>query len=301
MKKILKWIGILIAGAVLAAVTGLALGFGFTTKASAQTAGLQRTAPSRVLGHYGAGVPGFDEDVDQYLADALGISLEDLQSAEQQAGDALIQEALDQGLITQEQADWLTLRGFFGSRGFKGGRFGFEHGFPPLAQELDYDQFLAEALGISTQELTAAKQEALDAMLAQAVADGVLTQEQAELIKARQALKAYLDPQALFAEALGITPEQIQAYRDQGLSLSEILAEIGKTAVQAREALQDAYQRTIDQAVADGVITQEQADQIQSGGFLGGCWGFWSRRGFGRGGMWAPQNMTPPTAEGAGL
>jgi hypothetical protein len=301
MKKFLKWTGILTIGTALVVLAGLALGFGFTMDASAQVADSRQVAPKRILAHYGVGIPGSEQDPDQYLADALGISLEDLQAAEQEAQDALIQEALDKGLITQEQADWLTLRGFFGGRRFNGGQLGFGYGFAPFAQELDYDQFLAEALGISPQELAVARQEALDAMLAQAVADGAITQEQADLIKARQALKAYLDPQALFAQALGITPEQLQAYREQGLSLSEILAESGKTAVQAREALQAAYQDAIDKAVADGVITQDQADQIQAGGFPGGCWGVGPRGGFGHGGLWAPRNMTPPTTEGSGL
>jgi hypothetical protein len=241
-------------------------------------------------------------DEDEYLADALGISVEDLQAARIEASDAAIQAALDQGLITQEQADAMTLGGFFGGRGFKGGWFG-PHGGVGLAQgSIDYDALLAEALGISVVELQSAREEAQSVMLAQAVEDGLLTQEQADLILAKQALKAYLDPEALFAEALGITSEQLQGYRDEGLTLSEILSERGMTAAEVRDALDASREAAIQQAVEDGVITQEQADQIQTGGFFGGGFrGFGHRGGFSPGGFFGPEESPSPETEGTGL
>jgi hypothetical protein len=51
--------------------------------------------------------------------------------------------------------------------------------------------------------------------------------------------------------------------------LSQILDEAGKTALEVREAMQAAHQAAIEAAISDGVITQEQADQLQSGGFGG--------------------------------
>jgi hypothetical protein len=41
----------------------------------------------------------------QYLADALGISLEGLEATYQEANQAAVAQALEEGLITQEQAD----------------------------------------------------------------------------------------------------------------------------------------------------------------------------------------------------
>ena len=49
---------------------------------------------------------------------------------------------------------------------------------------LDNDKHLADALGITVDELNAAQEKAAAARLAQAVTDGRLTQEQADLVTA---------------------------------------------------------------------------------------------------------------------
>ncbi len=88
-------------------------------------------------------------------------------------------------------------------------RFGFGTSF-------DYDAYLAEALGVSVADLQAARQAAHEAALDQAVAEGVVTAEQAELIKARQALMQYIDKEEILATALGITTEELEAARQEG-------------------------------------------------------------------------------------
>ncbi len=120
-----------------------------------------------------------------YLADALGISVDDLQAAEETAHEAAIQQAVDEGLITQAQADAiLEHSGAFGFRGFR---------IPFVDMSgIDMDALLADALGVTTDELTAAREAAADATLAQAVEDGYITQEQADLMQARKALAEYL-------------------------------------------------------------------------------------------------------------
>ena len=299
MKKRTKWIILLVASiAVLTTAIGV---MALSTNARAHENAFLGESPEIFQHLGGPGFPGGEPGGDQYLADALGVSVEELQTAEQEAGDAAVQQAVEQGLITQEQADAMILRGFpFG------GRFGFHGGFG-LDGGIDYDALLADALGIDVEELQSAREEAQSARLAEAVADGTLTQEQADLIQARVALKSYLDPQALFAEALGISVEQLQAYRDEDLSLSEILAEVGMTAAEVREAQQAATQAALEQAVADGVITQEQADQLQAGGFRGfGRFGRGpahegGRGGFGDFGGWNPAPDAPaPTDTGNG-
>jgi hypothetical protein len=55
----------------------------------------------------------------------------------------------------------------------------------------DHAKFLAEALGISVEALQAAQQKAHAAMLAQAVEEGALTQEEADLLQARHAFMRY--------------------------------------------------------------------------------------------------------------
>jgi hypothetical protein len=148
-----------------------------------------------------------------------------------------------------------------------------------LGNEDNRDQYLADALGITIEELQAAQQKATAAMLAQVVQDGQLTQDQADLIQARMALKAAIDPQAILAQALGISTDTLQTYQDQGLSMAEILNEVGLTADELRTKAQSAYENAVQGAVNNGVITQAQADQILSEG-TGVGFDF----GFGRGG-----------------
>lgn len=160
---------------------------------------------------------------DTYLADALGITIEELDAAYQKAQEAAIAQAVTDGLLTQEEADQLLANDF--------GRHG--HGFLG-----DQDTYLAAALGITVEELQAAELTAQAAKLADMVAAGTLTQEQADLMTAQQAVQNYLDQDAI----------------------SQMLQEVYATAVAA--------------AVADGVITQAQADQLlanyqSAGGFHG--------------------------------
>lgn len=121
-------------------------------------------------------------------------------------------------------------------------------------------KYLAEALGISEDELKAAQEEARKAMLADAVANGDITQEQVDLMEIRQTLSSYLDPRALQINALGITEDELKAYQDEHKSMEDILSEVGMTAEEYQEALQAAFESAVAQAVTDGVITQEQAD-----------------------------------------
>lgn len=240
MTRSRKWLT-LVTGAV--AVVAFALVASFT---SAQTASAHG-GPGGLGGRGGTGVS------DTYLADALGITTAELQTAQQEANDAAIDQALAEGLITQAQADALKQR--------SGGFWGRELGHFGLlgADTIDMEALLAEALDISVDELQTAKTEARDAALAAAVEAGNITQEQADQMKAHDALRNYL--------------------QDQGL----------------QDKVRSLYEDAVAAAVKAGVITQEQADQIlsnQSFGFgmrgLGGpdfgMRGF-GGRGHGRGGF----------------
>ena len=89
----------------------------------------------------------------QDLADALGIDLTKLQAATESANTEALKLAVEQGLITQAQADEITARGL--SNGPIGG---YKHLFSvdDANSGIDYNALLAEALGISTDQLTAA-------------------------------------------------------------------------------------------------------------------------------------------------
>jgi formaldehyde-activating enzyme involved in methanogenesis len=104
---------------------------------------------------------------EELLAEELGISVEELREAYEAARAAAIQQAVTDGLITQEQADQLLSGGAMFH-----GRFG-----PGLAGK-NQEEHLAEL-----------------------VESGHMTQEQADLMIARQAVQNYIDGEAL-AETL---------------------------------------------------------------------------------------------------
>jgi len=309
MKNVLKWTGIVFGGAVAVALAVGFVAFKLTTNARASTPTFQNNTITDMNFRGGPGFPGVGGNGEQALADALGISLADLQTAEQKASDAAIQQAVTDGLISQNQADEMILRGGRFGFGFEGrGSFGFNNK-NNNSSTIDYNALLSQALNITVDQLNTARQKAESTLLDQAVANGTLTQAQADLIKARQALQSYIDPNALFAQALGISTDQLQTYRDQGMSLSQILSQVGKTAIQVRDAEQAAYQAAIQKAVTDGVITQAQADQVLAQGYKGlggfdfgpGFGGFEGHgrgghgfRGFDRGGFGLP-NQAPNT------
>ena len=93
-----------------------------------------------------------------YLAEALDITTAELQTAQQEAFDAALAQAVEKGLITQAQADILKQRG---ARGFGPmGHFGWFG-----SDAIDMEALLADALGISVEKLQAAEQTAKDAAL----------------------------------------------------------------------------------------------------------------------------------------
>jgi len=154
---------------------------------------------------------------DEYLAEALGISVEELQAAYEEVRIAAIEQAVEEGALTEEQAEALLS----GTDGFHG-RLG--HGF--RIGGLDVEVLLAEALNISADALRAARAEALASKLDAMVEAGHLTQEEADLIAARDAVESYFDRDAVAA------------------------------------MIQEAYESAVAEALADGVITQEQADHM---------------------------------------
>ena len=159
-------------------------------------------------------------------------------------------------------------RGFNGQHGFRG------PGRPFAGHPGDQSQYLADALGITVEELEAAQETARQAALDQAVADGVITQEQVDLMAAGRALQEYIDRDAILAEVLGLSVEEVTAAKEDG-TLRDLLAESELTPEEIMSNMQAAVETAVEAAIADGVITQEQADQLQndrsfgSGGFGG--------------------------------
>jgi hypothetical protein len=200
---------LVIAALTIAGVVGVAAYQ--TTRAAAPAQG----GVASGLTHDGIG-RGPDGASDEDLANALGITTDELSAAYEKAGAAAIAQAVEKGLITQAQADELSANGKafpFGGRG--GGLLG--------ESEIDFNALLAEALGITTDELQTARDQAEQARLDQAVADGQITQEQVDLMQGQRAL-----------------------YADQTFV----------------DTMKSAFEAAVQDAVSRGVITQAQADLI---------------------------------------
>jgi hypothetical protein len=77
-----------------------------------------------------------------------------------------------------------------------------------------------------------------------------------------------------FAEALGVTPEDLQAQLDAGETMWTLAEAKGMTLDEFTALMTEARTTALNQAVADGALTQEQADwmlqrmaQRQAGGY----------------------------------
>jgi hypothetical protein len=142
---------------------------------------------------------------------------------------------------------------------------GFSHwgGFGRHGDSDDWLTYLAEALGITVDELEDAQDRAYGAWLGDAVEEGQLTQEQADELLAARALKAYVYKDAILAEALGMTVDELEASLATR-SLSDLMIERGIDADTLQVNAQAAYEAAVQRAVADGVISQAQADEMLS-------------------------------------
>lgn len=180
---------------------------------------------------------------------------------------------------TTEQGVWgeRPFRGQRGNSNFFGGRGGMMG---------DRQTLLADALGISVEELEAAQESARSAALQEAIEAGLITQEQADLMGVGQLIRDLIDHDAIMAQVLGVTVEELQAAKTAG-TMRDLVEASGLTQAEIMTAMQEAHAAAVAQAVADGLITQEQADALQSGP------GFGMMRGGhrGHGGMGGPGGM----------
>jgi len=235
----------LISAFVIAAAFGAVA---YTSARAAQLTSSTSTGLFNIQDHRGP-----VDVTDEALAEALGITVDELNAARDEARAAVLEQAVTDGLITQAQADAITERangrGIGPFLGLRLGNFLSKNG-------VEYDTYLAEALGISVDDLEAARLQAFTDSLNQAVADGDITQEQADLILGRR---------LLFADST------------------------------FQSGMQSAFEAAVNQAVSSGVITQAQADQIlaNSSGMWSPGMGGGHRPGGHRGGDFGPP--TDPT------
>jgi hypothetical protein len=185
-----------------------------------------------------------------------------------------------------------------------GGPFGMR-GASPAQSETD----MAEALGTTVDKLRAAQDKVFSDQLAAAVKDGRLTQERADLMIAGQKLARSIDPQAMMAQTLGVSAEELQKAQADGKSLNDLVEAKGLDRTEMKAAMQAAHEAAIAKAVKDGVITQAQADQLKDsqGGKMRHFGGMGGMRGFGRMGgcqhgmdKAAPNGQTEGQTDGSG-
>ena len=149
----------------------------------------------------------------------------------------------------------------------------------------------ASQLGVESSELSAALKQALKNRIDEAVEDGRLTEEQADELKARIDADEFplLGGLGMFgrgfhggpgfghfghfghfelletaASYLGLTEAELrEALEDQ--TLAEIAEEQGKSALGLVQQLVATQTKRIDEAVADGTMTEEQATELEAG------------------------------------
>jgi hypothetical protein len=66
------------------------------------------------------------------------------------------------------------------------------------------------------------------------------------------------------AEALDLTPDELSAELANGKTLAQVAEERGVSQAQLASALEQSVKTGLDQAVTDGVLTRQQADQMLS-------------------------------------
>lgn len=191
MSKIGKIVGI---ATLVAVVSAIALGVAVYA---------QQPEPDTPLGR----ITDYIEQVRDLIASKLGVARADLDTAEKEAQEEVLDQAVQDGVITQEQADRMLSHledGFWGlgRMGHPGGRMGGWKdnwpGSPFMGCNLEW---LAEQFGMTVDELKAeleagktitelaeekgvdlqaAQIEVMKERIQQAVEDGTLTQEQAD-------------------------------------------------------------------------------------------------------------------------
>jgi polyhydroxyalkanoate synthesis regulator phasin len=134
-----------------------------------------------------------------------------------------------------------------------------------------YEEKVAQKLGVTVEQLQAAQKSARDEMIDEAVAAGRITQAQADKLKNHQPgdfrgrggeriKNAIVNVFDTAASILGLSSDDVKAGLKDGKSLNDIAAEKGVSNFEAQMVAK--LTADIQAKVADGSITQQQADRL---------------------------------------
>jgi hypothetical protein len=177
--KYKKIIIMLVLGALAVAMIFGAVAYRSVFAATPTTISTSTTTQANLEWSIGRGPNGGYTNID--LANALGITVDALNTAYQSAYSSALKDAVAKGLITQAQADQLTTNGIAFPFGDRWEQWLSQNG-------IDFNTYLVDALGSSVDDLKAAYQTAYNTNIDQAVTKGNLTQARADLMKGRYAL-----------------------------------------------------------------------------------------------------------------
>jgi hypothetical protein len=141
---------------------------------------------------------------------------------------------------------------------------------------------------LTTDEIQQKMKEAFTSAIDQALAEGAISQDEADQMLAqieqpgegpmvafggrgmrgdfpfgdREAgiFQEYMEP--ALAEALGVSLEELQSMKVEGLNLKDYAEEQGLTDEELHNLMVEVYTNAINAALKDGAITQEQADRL---------------------------------------
>ena len=111
------------------------------------------------------------------------------------------------------------------------------------------DSLLADALGISVEELQAARERVQAAAIDQALEEGKITEEQVAMMEAHQALQNYIQKDEMLAKALGITLDELDAAKEDGQHLPDLMEELGIEPEDFEVNMQALREEILEQAV----------------------------------------------------
>jgi hypothetical protein len=163
----------------------------------------------------------------------------------------------------------------------------------PSSRASSYIEGVAKHLGVSTDELKDAMKAAAVDEVDAALAEGRISEDEAEALKERIESgeappffgpflgprfdhfpgRPHLDGMPFFfeeklstaADYLGLTADELEAKLNEGSSLADVAEAEGKSVDGLKQALVDDATERIDQAVEDGKLTEDDASRLLNG------------------------------------